>query len=79
MNIYYVYCDACDYDNKFLVKASTNKEAVDKVYKHYENEGVAGFRGLDKSGYCAIPKNKIRAINVENFLKNIDIKELSDY
>ena len=36
MNIYYVWCDACDYDNKFLVKASTSKEAVNEVYKHYE-------------------------------------------
>ena len=73
MNIYYVYCDACDYDNKFLVKASTNKEAADKVYKHYENEGVAGFRGLDKGGYCAIPKDSISAISVNNLFQDTDI------
>ena len=77
MNIYYVWCEVCDYDNKFLIKASTSKEAVDKIYKHYENEGVAGFRGLDEGGYCAIPKNKIKAINVEKLLKDEDIGELN--
>jgi len=77
--IYYVDCNnACDYDNKFLVKAKTSKEAVDKVYKHYKNEGVAGFRGLDECGYCSVPKNSIKAIDVDKFLKKVDIQCISD-
>lgn len=78
MNIYNVWCDACDYNNEFLVKANTSKEAVDKVYKHYKDVGVAGFRGLDECGYRAIPKKMIKAIDVEKFLKDVDIQSISD-
>lgn len=56
--IYYVYCKVCDYDNKFLVKADTSKEAINKVYKHYKNTGVAGFRELDEN-YFGVAKNRI--------------------
>jgi hypothetical protein len=71
--IYYVYCKVCDYDDKFLVKADTSKEAINKVYKHYKNTGVAGFRGLDENGYYAILKNRIKANKVDELLKNKDI------
>ena len=74
--IYYVYCEVCDYDDKFLVKADTSKEAIDKVYKHYKNTGVAGFRGLDECGYCAIPKNRIKAIKLDKLLKTKSICEV---
>ena len=28
MNIYYVWCEVCDYDNKFLIKANTKKKLL---------------------------------------------------
>ena len=73
MNIYYVWCEVCDYDNKFLIKANTKKEVIDRVYKHYINTNVAEFRGKDECGYCAIPKDSISAISVNKLFTDTDI------
>lgn len=73
MNIYYVWCEVCDYDNKFLIQANTKKEAIDRVYKHYINTNVAGFRGEDECGYCTIPKDSISAISINKLFQDTDI------
>ena len=52
----------------------------DKNYEELilKSTEYSGSRGLDDCGYCAVPKSRIKAINVEKLLKDKDIQSIND-